>query len=76
MVTRMVFSLPSGKNIFNEVSLRSQARNSRNKEERKKKTRQGKEKDKVKNELVRSLVESGFFENEQLAQRADNVWSV
>lgn len=76
MVTRMVFILPSGKNIFNEVSLRSQARNSRNKEERKKMKRQGKDKDKVKNELVRSLVESGFFENEQLAQRADNVWSV
>lgn len=76
MVTRMVFILPSGKNIFNEVSLRSQARNSRNKEERKKMKRQGKDKDKVKNELVRSLVESGFFENEKLAQRADNVWSV
>ena len=76
MVTRMVFILPSGKNIFNEVSLRSQVRNSRNKEERKKMKRQGKDKDKVKNELVRSLVESGFFENEQLAQRADNVWSV
>lgn len=76
MITRMVFILPSGKNIFNEVSLRSQARNSRNKEERKKMKRQGKDKDKVKNELVRSLVESGFFENEQLAQRADNVWSV
>lgn len=76
MVTRMVFILPSGKNIFNEVSLRSQVRNSRNKEERKKMKRQGKDKDKVKNELVRSLVESGFFENEKLAQRADNVWSV
>ena len=72
MLTRMVFILNSGRKVFNKLNFSLYLQNSGNKEEMIKK----KNKDEVKNELVRSLVEGCVHKNEELAKRTEKITNI
>lgn len=72
MLTRMVFILNSGRKVFNKLNFSLYLQNSGNKEEMIKK----KNKDEVKNELVRSLVEGCVHKNEEIAKRTEKITNI